>query len=87
MMNKTSQWVEAYKIVQLKEKQKQADFYNAALNLAKQDIERNRMSLREMQAWSAFCESLPREQARPGSGLQGSAAGWLQLTAQKAPLF
>jgi hypothetical protein len=63
-MNKetASQWYEAYRILQQKKQQEQAEFNAVGLNLAKEQIKRNSMSFREMQAWAAFCEALPREQ-------------------------
>lgn len=74
----TREWTEAYKILQEKKQQEQAEFNAIALKLAKQERERNRMTLKEMQAWAAFCEALPREQARPvATSHQASAAGWL----------
>jgi hypothetical protein len=78
-MNKetASQWYEAYRILQEKKQQEQAEFNAIGLRLAKEQINRNRMTFRECKAWSDWCKALPREQARPGSGLQGTAAGWL----------
>ena len=63
-MNKetASQWYEAYRILQQKKQQEQAEFNAIGLDLAKEQIKRKQMSFREMQAWAAFCEALPREQ-------------------------
>jgi hypothetical protein len=47
------------------EQKKQADFYVIAYNAALKQVKESRMSFREIKAWSAFCEALPREEKKP----------------------
>lgn len=70
------EWIEAYRLVEKRKKQEQAEFNAIGLKLAREQINRNRMTFRECKAWADWCKALPREQARPVSHI-GSAAGWL----------
>jgi hypothetical protein len=69
------EWYEAYKTLQMKDKQKQDAFYNQALNLARREQVEQRLVENALSA-ANWVEKQARKQARPSRPVAGLAS-WL----------